>query len=139
MTRIGRNLGFDGRSFLTQAEWETYRRRKPVRYIRKNQGMCELCGLPETPDNPLQHAHIISFDTGVIELAHTAEYLEQDANIRTAHRNGCNQDAELDLSDSMIRLHTTGLRELPEFLPSHFHELWSRLDSEVVTGTQNHP
>ena len=131
MQRIARNLGFDGRVFLTQAEWETYRRRKPVRYIRKKTyEVCELCGQPETPNNPLQHAHIISFDLGVIALALTPDYLDQDTNIRTAHRNVCNQSVELDLRDSMLRLHAIGVRDLPEFLPPYIHELWSSLDSE---------
>ena len=29
------NLGFDGRVFLTEAEHQTYLRRKPVRFVRK--------------------------------------------------------------------------------------------------------
>jgi hypothetical protein len=30
------NIGFDGRMFLTKEEWDTYRRRKPVRYYLGN-------------------------------------------------------------------------------------------------------
>ena len=70
--KVKRNTGFDRRIFLTAAEWDTFCRRKPVRYIRKSkERVCQVCGLPATPGNPLQNAHIISFDVGVIDLALT--------------------------------------------------------------------
>jgi hypothetical protein len=125
MTRNRCNLGFDGRQFLLEAEWTTYRRRKPVRYIRKPKAsMCEVCGRPGTADNPLQNAHGIGFDVGVIDLALTPEYLDSDENIKTAHRKTCNQAVELDLVGSMNRLKGLGVRELPAFLPDTVHELW---------------
>jgi hypothetical protein len=131
MPEISRNLGFDGRVFLNETEWQTYLRRKPVRYIRKKKReVCEVCGHAGSPDNPLQHAHIISFDVGVIELALTPDYLDQDTNIRTAHRTVCNQNSELNLRDSMIRLRAMGIRDLPEFLPRHIQELWCAIDPE---------
>jgi hypothetical protein len=69
MKKIVRNTGFDGRTFLTESEWLTYCRRKPVRYIRKaKEAVCRICRKPGTPDNPFQNAHIISFDIGVIDL-----------------------------------------------------------------------
>ena len=72
--KVKRNTGFDRRIFLTAAEWDTFCRRKPVRYIRKSkERVCQVCGLPATPGNPLQNAHIISFDVGVIDLALTPD------------------------------------------------------------------
>jgi hypothetical protein len=122
---VARNTGFDGRVFLTAAEWETFCRRKPVRYIRKRkESVCQVCGLPSTPDNPLQNAHVISFDVGVIDLALTPDYLDSDANIVSAHRNHCNKASELDLQRSMVHLSSLGIAELPKFLPPFIHELW---------------
>ena len=82
---IERNKGFDDRIFLTAAEWDTFCRRKPVRYIHKRkEPVCQVCGLPATPNDPLQNAHIISFDVGVIDLALTPDSLDSDANIVSA-------------------------------------------------------
>lgn len=92
------NLGFGGRMFLSRDEWATYRRRKPVRYIRRNHGAkCAVCGNPASPDNPFQHAHQIGFKIGVIYLGLTPDYVDSKENIVTAHRRSCNQAAELDL------------------------------------------
>jgi hypothetical protein len=55
-------LGFGGRTFLTKEEHQTYCRRLPVRYPRKNlsvTGVCEICGKPATHDNPLQAAELL--------------------------------------------------------------------------------
>ena len=116
---LERNLGFDGRVFLHEADWQAYRRRKPVRYIRHLKATkCERCGLAATTDNPLQNAHIVSFDMGVIELALTPEFLDSRTNIVTAHRCTCNKGAELSLADAMRRLQTLGITGLPSYLPA---------------------
>ena len=108
MSRVQRNIGFDGRRFLEASEWLTYCRRKPVRYIRKPKtALCQVCGLPESPGNPLQNAHVIGFDMGVIDLALTPEFLDSDVNIITAHRSTCNKGSELNLPDSMFRLESS--------------------------------
>ncbi len=112
--------------FLTEAEWQTYCRRKPVRYIRKDKdATCHICGNAATAENPFQNAHIISFDMGIIELALTPEYLDSDANIVTAHRTGCNKATELDLTAAMAHLRASGVNELPRFLPQYIHEMWA--------------
>jgi hypothetical protein len=99
-----------------------------VRYICKPKaGKCEVCGGPGTADNPLQNAHIIGFDVGVVDLALTPEYLDSDENIGTAHRKTCNRDSELDLAGSMKRLKGLGVRELPAFLPDAVHESWRKV------------
>ena len=55
-----RNIGFDGRTFLEESEWLAYRRRKPVRYIRRPKTeICELCGAPAT-QTILSKAHTSS-------------------------------------------------------------------------------
>jgi hypothetical protein len=127
-----RNAGFDGRTFLSESEWRTYCRRKPVRYIRKRkEAVCHVCGKPATTDNPFQNAHVISFDIGVIDLALTPDFLDSDANIVTAHRLTCNKATELDLRGSMARLRSLGIPSLPAFLPDDIHELW-RLTAEAA-------
>ena len=129
MPRIARNIGFDGRIFLEEMEWLTYCRRKPVRYIRKAKGSkCAACGLPDLPDNPLQNAHVIGFDIGVIDLGLTPDFLDSAANIVVAHRRTCNKGSELALPDSMIHLMTLGIRELPMFLPASIRNAWSATD-----------
>jgi hypothetical protein len=125
MTKQRCNLGLEGRQFLMEVEWMTYRRRKPVRYIRKKKDLkCGVCGQPETADNPFQNAHIIGFDLGVIDLALCPEFLDSDANIVTAHKKRCNRASELDLPRSMRRLKGLGVNELPSFLPPPIHEMW---------------
>jgi hypothetical protein len=126
MKQTVRNTGFDGRTFLTESEWRTYCRRKPVRYIRKGkEAVCRVCGKPATTDNPFQNAHVISFDIGVIDLALTPDFLDSDANIVTAHRLACNKATELDLRGSMTHLRSLGIRDLPAFLPNYIHDMWS--------------
>ena len=117
--QLKRNIGFDGRRFLLESEWLTYCRRKPVRYIRKlKTHMCQICGLPASLENPLQNAHIIGFDIGVIDLALTPEFLDSDMNIVTAHRKICNKKSELSLSNAIIHLKSFGVNSLPKFLIS---------------------
>ena len=127
MSRIERNKRFGGRTFLEHAEWDTYCRRKPVRYIRKTkQPVCEKCGEPGTSENPLQNAHIIGFDVGVIDLGLTPEFLDSDQNIITAHRHTCNKRTELDLQGSMVQLRKLGEEVLPHYLPAWIHEAWGQ-------------
>jgi hypothetical protein len=137
MLRIQRNIGFDDRMFLEEAEWLTYRRRRPVRYIRRPRALlCELegCGLPGTPDNPLQSAHIIGFDVGVIDLGLTPDFLDSNKNIVTACRRKCNKKAELNLRASMMRLHGLGVKELPKYLPAEIRDLWESITGRAGEG-----
>jgi hypothetical protein len=83
------NLGFDGRRFLSEAEWRTYLRRKPVRYIRQPTApVCAVCGEPAASGNPLQNAHKISFDLGIVYLALTPEFLDGENRIISSVRIG---------------------------------------------------
>jgi hypothetical protein len=127
MSPIPRNVGFDGRMFLDEAEWHTYCRRKAVRYIRRPRAaVCQVCGLPGSSENPLQSAHIIGFDVGVIDLGMTPDFLDSDKNIVTAHRRTCNRSSELDLQGSMSRLRDLGVQELPKYLPAPLQEAWGK-------------
>lgn len=91
-------IWFDRRTFLDEAEWLTYCKRKPVRYIRTvKAAFCQVCGLPGSPENPLQNAHLIGFDVGVIDLGMTPKFLDSDRDIVSAHRRTCNKQPELDL------------------------------------------
>jgi hypothetical protein len=126
--RVHCNLGFDNRTFLTEAEWRTYLRRKPVRYIRKAlMENCEICGHAADEDNPFQNSHRISFDLGIVQLALTPEFLDGDRNIITAHRSACNKSAELDLEKAMRFLVFVGITDLPEFLPLEIRALWAEV------------
>lgn len=121
MPTIERNTGFQGRMFLSRDEWETYCRRKPVRFVhKKKEAACQVCGEPGSPDRPLQNAHVIGFDIGVIDLALTPDYLDSDTNIVTAHRSHCNKKAELNLHASIARLRSLGATDPPDFIC----ELW---------------
>lgn len=123
--RIHCNLGFDGRVFLTEEEWRTYLRRKAVRYIHKAKAArCDVCGEGAADANPLQNAHRIPFDLGIVQLALTPDFLDGDANIVTAHRTACNKRAELNLEGSMRFLRSLGVTELPAFLPQEIRSLW---------------
>lgn len=132
MATIPTNRGFDGRRFLTESEWQTYLRRKPVRYIHKpKEAVCCVCGHPGTTENPLQNAHCIGFEIGIVYLALTPEFLDGDNNIVSAHRRDCNKLAELDLPAACRRLHSLGVTNPPGFLPSFVHEMW---DLAIDTG-----
>lgn len=125
MSRIQRTVGFGGRMFLYEAEWRTYCKRKPVRYIRTPKAaVCQVCGLPGSPENPLQNAHIVGFDVGVIDLGMTPDFLDSEKNIVTAHRRTCNKQSELNLKGSIGRLRDIGVTELPQYLPAAIQEAW---------------
>jgi hypothetical protein len=83
-----------------------------------------VCGQPGSPENPLQKAHIIGFDVGVIDLGMTPDFLDSEKNIVTAHRRSCNRQSELNLKGSMGRLRDLGVTELPKYLPAAIQEAW---------------
>ena len=108
------NLGFDGRVFLTDAEHQTYLRRKPVRFVRKviaASNSCSVCGEDGSRENPLQVAHIVPFGLGVVHFKLTPEWLDSPANLRWAHRRVCNKAAELSVDQT--RAHLIELGVLP--------------------------
>lgn len=122
---IKSNTGFNGRIFLTRDEWETYLKRKPVRYIKKKHSLtCEICNKPETRENPFQCAHKIGFDIGIVYLALTPEFVDSHDNIVTAHRQLCNISAELTLVGAMSWLKARGIKSIPVFLPEEIHWIW---------------
>jgi hypothetical protein len=128
ISKINSKLGFDGRIFLKESEWETYRRRKPVRYLKKpKNNLCEVCHKIATDDNPIQNAHIIGFEIGVICLGLTPEYVDGHDNIVSAHKKKCNKEAELDLLESCRVLKLRGIKSLPEFIPQDIYELWLKV------------
>jgi hypothetical protein len=92
-------LGFEGRVFLTEAESATYRRRLPVRYSARNasvsNGLCEICGLQADEGNPLQAAHKVPFNVGLLRYGLTPDWLDGPHNLTWAHRVKCNKRAEL--------------------------------------------
>lgn len=135
------NVGFEGRVFLIEEEWRTYLRRKPVRYVRRPyDSLCSVCKLPATKTTPLQHAHIIGFDMGVVSLGLTPDYLDSVDNTTTAHRHICNRKTELVLEDAIQRLLVLEIcRELPGYLPVEIRNLWESVrETYVITrsGTE---
>lgn len=93
-----RDIGFNGRMFLTDEEHQTYLRRPPVRYSARGvtkDDVCCLCGKEGSNENPLQIAHKIPFIKGVKQFKLTPDYLDSKENLVTAHRSGCNKKCEL--------------------------------------------
>lgn len=134
-TRVQCNLGFDGRTFLTEAEWRTYLRRKPVRNIQNPKSdTCAICGKVADQNNPFQHIHKIDFDLGIIRLALTPEFLDGDRNIVTAHRTTCTKRAGYGLQNAMRFLRSIGVTTLPIFLPKESRSLWERLKEAEEGG-----
>lgn len=106
------NLGFDGRVFLTDAEHQTYLRRRPVRYVRKvipASDSCSVCGEDGSVENPLQVAHVVPFSLGVVRFKLTPEWLDSPANLRWAHRRVCNKAAELSVEQTRAHLIELGI------------------------------
>jgi hypothetical protein len=129
------NLGFGKRVFLTKVEWNTYRRRKPVRYIkRSHEPQCAVCGMAETALNPFEHSHQIGFEVGVVCLGLTPDYLDGPENIVTAHKKGCNRTAELNIERAMQMLFAKGIRELPSFLPVELQCLWLKANEKLASS-----
>jgi len=119
--------GFSGRMFLDKAEYETYLKRAPVRYItRKKNRVCEICGQEATADNPLQHAHVIPFLFGVTVLGLTPDFLDEETNIQTAHRKNCNSASEIKEVKNCLTLlrEKYGVKEIPSFLSKEVLSAW---------------
>jgi hypothetical protein len=127
-------VGFDGRTFLSEEEWRTYLCRPPVRrcYIdfQKVQGTgrnnrCTVCNGPDSPENPLQAAHVINALSGVRYFALTPDFLDHPDRLAWAHRQGCNRKVELDFTGTMEHLWRNGVRSLPSFLPRAVRSAWA--------------
>lgn len=120
-------LGFEGRTFLIEQEWHTFCRNLPVRYIpKKKESKCFICGKSETSDNKFDNSHLIGFKIGIIYLGLTPEYVNSHANIVTAHRKSCNKKSEKKLAESMRILIKSGVKTLPDYLPSEIRDLWNQ-------------
>lgn len=107
--------GFDGRSWLTVDEWNTYRRRCAVRYTRRllkeviarDGDKCKICGIDDGA--PLQLAHIVPFKIGVVDWGLTPDWLDGAENLCLAHAQSCNDIAELTLQEIPHYLQVSGL------------------------------
>ena len=114
-------MGFDGRVFLLDSEYETYMRRMPVRYIKhKIPNTCSVCGKEATADNPLEKAHLIPFNAGIKVYRLTPDFLDRKENIVAAHRKVCNKSAELSHEDilKVLSPHRAGLGFTYQPVPS---------------------
>lgn len=97
--------GFNGRAWLSVPEWQTYRRRVAVRYLRtimdqiiaRDGNVCHICG--QTKDIPLQLAHKVPFKIGVVDWGLTPDWLDGIDNLCLAHRGACNDRAEIAQND----------------------------------------
>jgi len=128
MEKINTNIGFNGEVFLTKEQWDTYRKRMPVRYIsKKKKGLCDVCGEQSKENNPIQNAHKIGFGLGILYLGLTPEYVDEDENIMSAHRTKCNKSVELDLEGSCRQLKNAGIIKLPNYLPAFVHSIWNKI------------
>ena len=120
--------GFEGRTFLTEVEWRTFLRNAPVRYAdRQLLGpRCSHCGKIGNRSN-LEMAHRIPFKNGVQFLGLTPDFLNNGANLVSAHRGRCNVAVSLSFVDSIRRLREIGVNELPGFLPQYVLEKWGEI------------
>ncbi len=123
--------GFEGRTFLSKAGWETYLRREPVRRTRSEKRSimpparnCSYCHRPGTKNNPLQLAHKINALNGVRYFALTPDYLDEPNLLAWAHRRVCNLKVEFDYGKTLAYLRDHGIHELPNFLPQKILEDW---------------
>jgi hypothetical protein len=109
---------FGDNVFLTEAEWRTYNKRMPVRYIRKRKHtlVCFVCGNPAQEGDPLEHSHRIGFNFGIKRLGLTPDWLDRHENIVSAHRTECNASAELSVKDAAAYLRSLGF-DHPDYLP----------------------
>lgn len=99
-------------------------KKKACKILKKEKNtVCIVCGLSESDDLPMQNAHVIGLDMGIIDLGLTPDFLDSDSNIVTAHRGVCNQDCELNLYDAMVKLKSLGL-SIPQYLPDEIQRLW---------------
>ena len=122
------NIGFEDRVFLARAEWQTYLKRMPVRYIKKKKTeVCEICKKPPTKENPLENSHRIPFRKGIVEFALTPDFLDKDKNIISAHKRECNKSAELNNYEICKMLKMMNINQLPDFLPKDTLKIWGTL------------
>ena len=105
--------------FLTETEWQTYLRRRPVRYVRVKllgkEKKCEICGKPDSEENPVQAAHRIPFSKGVEKFAFTPDWLDRKENLGWACRRKCNQKMEWSDKKTLNFLKISG-HHPPRFL-----------------------
>lgn len=113
--------GFDGRAWLTVAEWETYRRRPAVRYpqnlrpavVERDGEGCKICRSDD--ERPIQLAHRVPFKMGLVDFGLTPDWLDGVDNLRLAHRGACNDRVECSFGEVPHLLASLGLdlRESP--------------------------
>jgi len=132
-------VGFGGRTFLTEDEWRTYLRRPPVRrgYIRFRQihgngagKRCVVCRKTGSAENPIQAAHRINALNGVRYLALTPEFLDEPGRLVWAHRRICNLRVEMNFAETLAYLHREGIQKLPSFLPRRVLNAWKSYVSQ---------
>lgn len=111
--------GFGNRVWLTEAEWETYRRRVAVRYpqklrpqvVARDGESCSICGATsEDVGRPIELAHRVPFKLGVVDWGLSPDWLDGVANLCLAHRGACNDSAELTTSQIPGHLRHLGIR-----------------------------
>ncbi len=126
--------GFDGRVFLTEAEWCVFLRNCPVRYTDRQllKPTCSHCAEAGNRST-LQLAHVIPFKNGVQFLALTPDFLNGSDNLVSAHRGRCNRGAELGLEESLRRLRSLGVTALPDFLLPDVLETWKKISKSGAT------
>ncbi len=129
--------GFEGRTFLTEAEWKTYRRARAVRYAQTDDStvLCESCGKKGTKKNPLQNAHKIGHAIGTDHVGLTPEALLRSYNIVKAHKSECNRKVEAktpsEIADFLVRKDGYGIsiEEFPAFMRKQSPNVWKALQA----------
>ena len=137
-------LGFDGRLTLTPEEWESYKRRPPVRYTLQQYGniprpsTCdyESCSVPRSTKKRITLAHGIGFQFGIAELGLTPDWLDSNDNlVGWAHEGICNKRLGVpEELEAAMRYLLRRRRDYlpPDHLPSETHAVFKRLKKKVV-------
>lgn len=116
-THLRINNGFAGQIWLTDEQWDTYRRVPPVRYVRhklvtSNNSdsivQCFSCGKTDSIKN-LQVAHLIGHSAGIVDWGLTPDWLESPDNLVFTHPGQCNNNVALSPEGIVERLSTLNL------------------------------
>lgn len=128
--RMSLREGFGDRVWLTEAEWQTFRLRNPVRYLssqrkaltKRDGPMCAACGGKGSHEFPLQVSHRIPFLIGVLNWGLTPDWLDRIENLALAHKGACNHRVEIRDLDIPATLRSMGIdvNESPVIKGGHY-------------------
>jgi hypothetical protein len=133
---IKSNTGFNGRTFLTEYEWNTYQKCLPETLIRKMKYplSCECStNVDGESSSNFKKSHKIKFNMGIIQLGLTPDFLDASLNVNVSHKNRIHPPIlqKINLKDAIeILINEYKIDELPEYLPINIRKLFE----DIKTG-----